>query len=563
MRSKANSVGILAPTGRDGPVAARALDAAGLQSIVVRSMGELCSAIETGIGAVLLAEESLTIDGRARLLATLGAQPSWSDVPVIVLTGDGELTGAMPPALVAVTARANALLLERPVRMATLITTLKSALRARQRQFDVRDHLEERMRSEQSVRESEARLRATVLAAPYPMMLHADDGEVLQVSRTWSGLAGYPADALRSTTDWARRAAPDRADSFLSSIAEWFDRAEEAGGAAVPVGEWWIQTASGDDRLWDFSVVSLGRLADRRRLNVTAAVDVTEARRLIESERNAREQAEQANKAKSDFLATMSHELRTPLNAIAGYTQLIELGLRGPITEEQRADLRRIERSQRHLLSLINDVLNFAKIEAGHVQFDIEPISMRTVLSELEALVAPQIAAKGIHYTNAAATCGATALADPEKTGQVLLNLLSNAVKFTPRGGSISIDCATEGELVLTRVTDTGVGIPHDRLDAIFEPFVQVERGLTSTQEGTGLGLSISRDLARRMGGDLLVTSAVGAGSTFTLALPRADSPVTSGEGTHLHGERVAERVKGPGRASDDARSGPLSGAKS
>jgi PAS domain S-box-containing protein len=511
-------------------------------------MTELCAAIEQHAGAVLLAEESLSGVNRAQLFATLDAQPSWSDIPVVVLTGDGELTGAMSPALVAITTHANALLLERPVRMATLVTTLRSALRARQRQFDVRDHLEERLRSERTVRESESRLRATVLAAPYPMMLHADDGEVLQLSRAWSQLTGYPASDLRTTADWARRAYGDRAESAMAAIASAFDQAAAVDGAALPLGEWWIRTASGEQRLWDFTVVALGRLDDRRRLNVAAAADVTETRRLIESERSAREQAELANKAKSDFLATMSHELRTPLNAIAGYTQLISLGIRGPVTEEQRGDLKRIERSQRHLLSLINDVLNFAKIEAGHVHFDIEPVSMRSVLTELDALILPQLATKKISYVNAATLCDAWALADAEKTGQILLNLLSNAVKFTGAGGSIHIECAVQGGVVLTRVKDTGTGIPRDRLEAIFEPFVQVERGLTSTQEGTGLGLAISRDLARRMGGNLTAESTIGVGSVFSLSLPCAEAPRDPNDQASGAGQAGAGHLPGDGR---------------
>jgi PAS domain S-box-containing protein len=544
---RVNSVAVLAPTGRDGPVAARALEAAGLEPVVAPSMAKLCEAIRDGIGAVLLAEESLTGPAREELFATLDAQPSWSDVPVVVLTGDGELTGNMSPALVAVTTHANALLLERPVRMATLITTLRSALRARQRQFDVRDYLEQRIESERSVRESESRLRAMVLAAPYPMMLHADEGEVLQLSRAWSELSGFSVEELRSTREWTERAYGETADEVMAAIEASFDAAAVANGAAVPAGEWWIRTASGERRLWDFTVVALGRLPDRRRLNITAAVDVTDTRRLIESERRAREQAELANKAKSDFLATMSHELRTPLNAIAGYTQLIALGLRGPVTDDQLTDLRRIERSQRHLLSLINDVLNFAKIEAGHVQFDIEPIAMRMVLTELDALVAPQIAAKGLRYVNAAASCDAWALADAEKTGQVLLNLLSNAVKFTPSGGAIHVECASEAGVVVTRVRDTGAGIPRERLASIFEPFVQVERGLTSTQEGTGLGLSISRDLARRMGGELTVESRVGTGSVFTLSLPAASPPEEVTESSERLGTDETESAEAGG----------------
>jgi signal transduction histidine kinase len=241
-------------------------------------------------------------------------------------------------------------------------------------------------------------------------------------------------------------------------------------------------------------------------------------------------EAENANRAKATFLATMSHELRTPLNAIAGYAELLQMGLRGPVTEAQRDDIARIQRSQRHLLSLVNDVLNFARIDAGQVRYDIADVRLTDVMGDVGTLVAPQLAAKGLTFAADDAVsdaCGLTVRADEEKLAQILLNLLSNAIKFTPAGGHVALACALHdaadgAPAVRLRLTDTGVGIPADQLEAIFEPFVQVQRGLTRTSEGTGLGLAISRDLARAMGGDLAAESTVGAGSTFTLTLPRA-----------------------------------------
>jgi signal transduction histidine kinase len=196
--------------------------------------------------------------------------------------------------------------------------------------------------------------------------------------------------------------------------------------------------------------------------------------------------------------------------------------VRGPVTPSQREDLERIERSQRHLLSLINDVLNFAKLEAGRVHFAIERVAIHEIFLGVEALVLPQLHAKGLRYADAGECAGIFVHADEEKARQILINLLSNAVKFTPSGGEIRLECVADDAWVHTTVIDNGAGIPADRLEAIFEPFVQVDRGLTSRQEGTGLGLSISRDLARHMGGQLIAASTVGEGSTFTLTLPRA-----------------------------------------
>ncbi|HXG71134.1 MAG TPA: ATP-binding protein [Gemmatimonadaceae bacterium] len=243
----------------------------------------------------------------------------------------------------------------------------------------------------------------------------------------------------------------------------------------------------------------------------------------VEGEHAAREAAERANRAKSDFLATMSHELRTPLNAIAGYAQLMEIGIHGEVTPEQREALSRIQRSQRHLLSLINDVLNFAKLEAGKVEYNLGDVSVRQTIDEIEPLVAPQLRAKNLSFTREECPDEPTVRADGEKLEQILINLLSNAIKFTPAGGSIRVRCHAEDTVVAIAVEDTGIGILADRLDQVFEPFVQIERRLNTPHEGTGLGLAISRELARAMGGDLTAESVVGAGSIFTLRLPSAD----------------------------------------
>jgi PAS domain S-box-containing protein len=248
-----------------------------------------------------------------------------------------------------------------------------------------------------------------------------------------------------------------------------------------------------------------------------------ERSRLIEAERAARAEAESANRTKMEFLATMSHELRTPLNAIGGYADLLEMGLRGPLNPAQRQDIERLRRSQQSLVALVEDVLSFAKIEAGTIEFVFDNVLLSEALGSLEALVAPQFQQRSIRYHCSPVDPSLTVRADREKLEQIVLNLLSNAVKFTEEG---QVTLSVEGldDEVIVSVSDTGIGIEADKLDLIFEPFVQVHSGYTRRAPGTGLGLAISRDLARRMDGDLTVTSEPGVGSRFSLRLPRGDA---------------------------------------
>jgi PAS domain S-box-containing protein len=265
---------------------------------------------------------------------------------------------------------------------------------------------------------------------------------------------------------------------------------------------------------------ALRRAAEMRSTELVDLLDRT--RRQAEEIEHRRNEADVANRTKTEFLAAMSHELRTPLNAIAGYVQLLMLGVRGPLTDEQAIDLGRIQRSQQHLLSLINDILNFSRLEAGAVTYEIGSVPLGTVLEAATSMISLQAAAKQITLTLEPCPPTMRALADDSKLEQVLLNLLSNAVKFTQRGGHVSVRCEAADDHVVTRVQDDGPGIPADRLADIFEPFVQLDRALGNPREGVGLGLAISRDLARGMQGDLTVESIPGKGSTFTVSLKRA-----------------------------------------
>ena len=240
---------------------------------------------------------------------------------------------------------------------------------------------------------------------------------------------------------------------------------------------------------------------------------IADARRIAE--------VEVANRTKSEFLAAMSHELRTPLNAIAGYTELMGLEIGGPVTEQQQGYLSRIRGSQQHLLGIITDLLNYSRLEAGQLSYNVQSVPVRAIVETVAPLVGPQATTRKITLGYDPCAPEMIVRADRGKVEQIVLNLLSNAVKFTPGGGAVDVSCGVVGDRVAIVVRDTGVGIPGDKLEAIFEPFVQLGRSLSSMREGTGLGLAISRDLARAMDGDVSVESTVDVGSTFRLLLPR------------------------------------------
>ena len=249
--------------------------------------------------------------------------------------------------------------------------------------------------------------------------------------------------------------------------------------------------------------------------------DLTDRRRLEAEQKRLLTESEKANRAKSEFLATMSHELRTPLNAIAGYAELLKLGIRGPVNEAQVADLDRINRSQAHLLGIINDILQFAKLEAGQLEMKEELFPLETALLAAEELVKPQADAKGVSLRYEPNDQSALVRGDRDRLQQIIVNLLSNGLKFTPEGGAVGLRAESLDGRVLVRIADTGIGIRAEQLERIFDPFVQVQSGPTRAADGVGLGLAISRDMARQMGGDISVESEIGKGSVFTLTLPK------------------------------------------
>ena len=374
--------------------------------------------------------------------------------------------------------------------------------------------------AELQLRESEARFRLLVHnVKDYAIFMLDPDGRVVTWNEGAERIKGYTAEEIigrHFSVFYPQEAVDRKFPQYELKVAAEQGSFEHEGWRVRKDGSlFWasvVITALRNDAgvLMGFAKITRD-LTERREAQERALAD---ARRMAE--------IESANRAKSEFLTMISHELRTPLNAIGGYADLLAMQVPGNINDRQKQFLERIKTSQQHLLAIVNDLLQISRIESGRLEYDLRAVSLAELFVDLEAMVLPQTRDKNIAFEMHPCETGPAVYTDAARTQQILLNLLSNAIKFTPAGGRIGLDCRTSDDRVEISVSDTGPGIPPDKLEAIFEPFVQLGRSLTSMREGVGLGLAISRDLARGMNGELSATSRVGEGSVFTLVLPLA-----------------------------------------
>ena len=446
------------------------------------------------------------------VLKKLKADRRLADIPVIQLSASFTTSEWRTHGL---EAGADAFLTQ-PVEARELVATARSLLRIRE--------------AEERVRNAAREWRATFDALDQAVILLDHQGTVLRCNRLAARLLGrdFPEIIHRPLSEVLVGADADTAMALGGAARAAQASDGEGVRLDVPIGDRWyvvyaLPVKAGEDGT--FSGV------------VCVLAEITDQMRLVEGERAARAEADMANHAKSEFLAMMSHEIRTPINAIMGYADLLDAGIGGGLSDDQRGYLDRLRTSSTHLLGLVNDILDLSKVDAGQMTVSRDPCSTGAVIDAAAALLRPQAEARGIELDAAEDSPDLPFLGDEHRTRQILVNLLSNAVKFTGPGGTVRVRCELadavphdgasasrpgerRGPWVCLRVSDTGIGIPVTQHSSVFEPFVQAEQGKTRTHGGTGLGLTISRRLARLMGGDLTLESTPGKGSTFSLWLP-------------------------------------------
>lgn len=511
---------ILAPTGRDGELAARFLRDDGLYAEVCVEIEELCRKMLDGAGLVFLTGEALTQKAMQCLVAALAAQPAWSDIPVIVLTSGGGETPGNIDALAALGETGNVTLIERPVRVMTLKSTIRFGLRARHHQYRVRDNLAAEKQAKEALEESEQRLRIALDAArmgAWQLDLKTGHLDCTPLCKSNFGLA----EDAEVTSDLLTEIVHPEDRVYVRSEVERALRERDVYRAEYRV-------------VWDDGslhwILASGRASYHESREPSSMVGVTlditesklaeqERERLLRNERAARAEAEDASRLKDEFLATVSHELRTPLTAVLGWAHLL---LGGQLDE--RSSTHAVETIERNALSqqqLIEDLLDVSRIITGKLRLDVRPVDSASFIEASIEAVRPAAEAKDIRLRKVMERSASSVSGDQARLQQVVWNLLSNAIKFTPRGGQVEVRLKRAHSHLEISVSDTGQGIKPEFLPFVFDRFRQADGTTTRQHGGLGLGLAIVRQLVELHGGTVEVESrGEGEGATFTVKLP-------------------------------------------
>ena len=518
---------VLAPTGRDAELTRGVLAEAGIRACVCAGLESLVEEIAAGCAALLISEEALIEGGRLYYLGErLARQPAWSDLPILLLAHQG---ADSPAVRQAVRALGNVTLLERPVRVASLVTAAQTALRARQRQYSAREQMQELDQVAQALSESEARLHALFANAAVGIAEIDAGGGFALANDALCRLLGMRREALFATTLPQLAHADDRAD-LEAAVRELMQGRRERFA-----GERRFVRADGEAIWVQLSIARAVQSGAAGARGVAVIEDVTKRR-------HAEDDLREADRRKDEFLATLAHELRNPLAPIRNSLHIFRMaGVQEPSVQRVTGMM---ERQVEHMVRMVDDLLEVSRISRGKIELRRERVELAAVLRTAVDTSLPLIEAAG-HRLSVDVPAEPIVLdADPVRLAQVFANLLNNSAKYTPRGGSISVSVTLEQGTAVVCVKDDGEGIPAAMLDRVFNMFAQVNAG-SRAHGGLGIGLTLARTLVHLHGGSIDAASeGEGRGCEFTVRLP-------------LAGEAVAA-ARPPDRTAPEQASAPL-----
>jgi PAS domain S-box-containing protein len=497
---------ILAPIRNDARLSAHFLEQAGFAVAICKSLEELSDRVRRGCGALLLAEEALTDETVSELVTALAGQPSWSDLPLIMITPAGEAARVRPRCLAALNPVGNISIIERPVRPETLVSTCEVALRSRRRQYQVRDLLSERERLVANAVE-QSRVFDTTLSSIADFAYTLDhEGRFIYANRALLNLWGLKlADAV-GRNFWDLSYPPELAARLHQQIRHVFETGE------VVRDETPYTSPTGVDGFYEY-IFSPVFGSDGTVTVVAGSTRDTSARRRNE------EALREADRRKDEFLAMLAHELRNPLAAVANAASL----LTSPNGEDQNWAAGVIARQSGQLAHLIDDLLDVSRITTGKIRLRKEIIDVATILDRARDSAAPLVNARKHELLCSYSSGFMWVEADPTRLEQIVLNLLTNAAKYTPSGGRIELTARLASEEIQITVRDNGMGIPPDRMPEMFQLFAQGERSIARSEGGLGIGLTIVQKLVELHHGRIdAYSDGLNRGSTFTVCFPVA-----------------------------------------
>lgn len=387
------------------------------------------------------------------------------------------------------------------------------------------EEIAERTKTEEALRESERQFRYSVEEAPVPIMLFTEDGEIIKINRAWTDITGYTIKDIPTASKWAEVACVTKENAESTDASGLFNPEKRRND-----GEYFVRTRDGDMRIWDFYSAYIGKLQDGRKMLMRVAIDITERKQIeelqkaVEEERRRLDELKEYDKIKTEFFANISHELRTPINVIFSALQMHELKLKDCPYQNSATDCYKYTKIMKQncyrLLRLVNNLIDITKIDSGYFEIKKTNHDIIGLIENITLSVADYIKSKGLSLIIDTDVEEKTIACDPEKIERIILNVLSNAVKFTPYGGKIMITLEDGIENICIRIKDTGRGIPADKLNSIFERFVQVDRSLARDNEGSGIGLSLVKALVELHGGTISVKSKEDEGTEIIIHIP-------------------------------------------